>query len=30
MEEETLSIAPVFWKDEPTEDSRDVLPLHGA
>jgi hypothetical protein len=27
MEQETLGIAPIFWKDEPQEDSRNVLPM---
>ena len=27
MEQETLGIAPVFWKDEQDDESRDVLPM---
>ena len=27
MEQETLGIAPVFWKDEPQDESPSVLPM---
>lgn len=27
MEQETLGIVPVLWKDEPTDETRDVLPM---
>ncbi len=30
MEQETLGIAPVFWKDEPQEEDRNVLSLRSV
>jgi len=30
MEQETLGIAPIFWKEEEREECPDILPLHSA